>query len=212
MAEIVADWDVRIPPSFAMVVFPRMQPREFSICSFLEGVASICVGVIRYKTILTVPRTGVCTQYLSKLIAGDAVRVKIKAGTFQVPQDSTPLILIGPGLGIAPLRSIWQQELGKRPMYIFAGCRYRDGDSLYVEEILALPNSCKHWLACSRDGPQKVYVQDLMMQQSNLLADLIFDQNATVILCGNAKRMPDDVQATLIKILATRKDNASEYF
>ncbi|KAI3652606.1 hypothetical protein MP228_002031 [Amoeboaphelidium protococcarum] len=211
--EIIVDFEVQIPPSFVFEIFPQMVKREFSICSYPQSSSdhnyvSICVGVIDYKTVLKSRRLGIGSNYLAQLQRGDNMQVELKKGSLRIDwSDSSPLILIGPGLGIAPLRSIWQQNIAlgnKRDIYLFTGCRVKGSDDIYQDELQKLQDqgAIRFMRAYSRQiQGAKFYVQDLMRQQSQLIQKLVVEDGASVILCGNAKRMPSDVENALSDIL-----------
>jgi sulfite reductase alpha subunit-like flavoprotein len=77
-----------------------------------EGKIELGVGIIRYKTKMSTPRVGVCTKWLATMEKGYPVFSSISRGSMRLPSDpSTPLILIGPGLGAVPMRSFLQERI-----------------------------------------------------------------------------------------------------
>jgi sulfite reductase alpha subunit-like flavoprotein len=140
---------------------------------------------------------------------------------FHLPADSSvPLVLIGPGTGIAPflgfldhrraLKASADAESTTGSVEVFFGCRYADHDYLYSKELRALKEdgTIDHLHAAfSRDGANKEYVQDLMIgnaETSNRLVDTLLNQNGRVYVCGDGNHMGRDVQATIAKLLGPR--------
>eukprot|EP00953_Heterococcus_sp_UTEX-ZZ885_P023296 12810-Heterococcus_DN1.PRE.1 len=149
----------------------------------------------------------------------------IRKGTFALPADSsTPVIMVGPGTGLAPMRSIIQQRCVQRqrqqqPAHqqqqqqqpcdtLFFGCRYAAKDYLYSEELQQLVQEQQLALhtAFSRDAPAanggKVYVQQRIREAGAQLYELIVAQRAHIYVSGSAKQMPEDVRAAFASVLA----------
>jgi cytochrome P450/NADPH-cytochrome P450 reductase len=190
-------------------------PRYYSISSSPQGDASRCsvtVAVVEgaansgrglYK--------GVCSNYLSGRRAGDTVHAIVretKAG-FRLPDDPlVPLIMIGPGTGLAPFRGFLQERAALKakgatlgPAMLFFGCRHPDRDYLYASELkaFAADGLCELHVAFSRgDGP-KTYVQHLIAAQKDRVWDLI-GQGAITYVCGDGGKMEPDVKAALMTI------------
>ena len=237
LEEVLIDFEVmRMPIEYILDVFPLMREREFSICTALplaqsqllldstdhhHGIDSstaasgvvevgICMGVISYWTRMKTERRGVGTHFLRSLLPNDRVAIRLKRGTFRLPSSpSVPVIFIGPGLGIAPLRSMLLERVhnqGANENYVFFGCRFPDKDALYVPEfkVLSEQGRLKYWVAYSRQNPNnKYYVQDSLWDQRDLVFKLVHERAAYIYLSGNSKRMPEDVMAVLTKIIKT---------
>lgn len=117
-------------------LFDPIKPRSFSIASCKEsGSLDILVAIVEYQTILKTPRKGLCSNWLKGLVKGDQIRTVVKKGTLKLPNDSnTPLIMVGPGTGLAPFRSILQYKQIKNEytavdrIVLFFGCRNEAGD------------------------------------------------------------------------------------
>lgn len=114
-------------------LFQSIRPRSFSIASCRESnQLDILVAVVNYRTILHCPRKGLCSNWLKTLKTGDQVYGTLKKGTFKVPSDSQPVIMVGPGTGLAPFRSILQHKQitwNQKEFYtLFFGCRNKDKD------------------------------------------------------------------------------------
>ncbi|KAF9974477.1 NADPH-dependent diflavin oxidoreductase 1 [Actinomortierella ambigua] len=197
----------------------------------LEWKVELCVAIVHYKTKLWKWRTGICTKWLKSLTPAtptengveqnghgdtDAVQqrqpsqisIKIQRGTLKLPKDpSVPLICIGPGTGVAPMRSFLYHRIyaqGARDNVLFFGCRYRSRDYHYRHEWEQLEREgyLKTFAACSRDQDDKIYVQHLIEQQSALLWHLIHERQGVILLSGSSNRMPTDVTRALERVVA----------
>ena len=192
-----------------------LAPRYYSISSSPSvdaGRCSITVGVVEgaaasgrgtYK--------GVCSNYLADRRTGDAIYATVretKAG-FRLPEDSSvPIIMIGPGTGLAPFRGFLQERAARKakgaslgPAMLFFGCRHPDQDFLYADELKAMAASgiTELFTAFSRaDGP-KTYVQHVLAAQKDKVWPLIA-QGAIIYVCGDGGRMEPDVKAALVAI------------
>ena len=120
-----------IPLEYLFDLFPLIKPRSFSISNSLKVVPNkiqLLVAVVKYKSKLVEPRLGLCSNFLANCSPGHKIPIWIKSGTMKIPQDpKIPLIMVGPGTGVAPFRSMIQDELGSgvpRPMVLIFGCRY----------------------------------------------------------------------------------------
>ncbi|KAE9335352.1 NADPH--cytochrome P450 reductase 1 [Phytophthora rubi] len=179
---------------------------------------------------------GVCSNYLGRLQPLDAhmddkkkrdsrpgeqgskkprewpnARIFMRASTFRLPKNPlTPIILIGPGTGIAPMRAFLHErakqrddgiEVGKSIMYF--GCRRRDEDFIYKDELDRFQESgvlSELHLAFSREQDKKVYVQHLLVQNGQATWELIRDHDAYIYVCG-ATSMGNDVNKVLHEII-----------
>jgi cytochrome P450/NADPH-cytochrome P450 reductase len=192
-----------------------LAPRYYSISSSPSGDASRCsvtVGVVEapassgrgiYK--------GICSNYLAGRRAGDTIHATVretKAG-FRLPDDpKVPVIMIGPGTGLAPFRGFLQERASRKaggaalgPAMLFFGCRHPEQDFLYADELkgFAADGVTELHTAFSRaDGP-KTYVQHLVAAQKDKVWSLI-EQGAIVYVCGDGGKMEPDVKAALMAI------------
>jgi sulfite reductase (NADPH) flavoprotein alpha-component len=188
-----------------------LQPRLYSISSSFNatpGRVSLTVDTVRYR-IGSRKRLGVASTFFADRIApGGSFNVYVqKAHGFALPADpGTPVIMIGPGTGIAPFRAFLQdrEATGARGRnWLFFGHQRQAEDFFYREELAAWQKSGhlkRLSLAWSRDG-QKTYVQDRMREVG---ADLWrwLAEGAHVYVCGDAKRMAKDVETALVDIAA----------
>ncbi|MBB2204701.1 bifunctional nitrate reductase/sulfite reductase flavoprotein subunit alpha [Gluconacetobacter takamatsuzukensis] len=190
-----------IPP-----MFRRMQPRLYSIASSssLSGrVVELTMGVSRD------PWPGLCSTWLAALAQDEQVPVFIQPTShFRLPDnDDAPIVMIGPGTGIAPFRAFLQERTARKATgrtWLFFGERYAEQGFYYRHEL-------ESWhadgvltrldTAFSRDQPTRIYVQDRMEQAGAELWDWL-QAGAFVYVCGDAARMARDVDAALHRIVA----------
>jgi sulfite reductase (NADPH) flavoprotein alpha-component len=189
-----------------------LQPRLYSISSSPKheaGRLSLTVDAVRY-VVGKRRRLGVASTFVAERIGeGSPVRVFVqKAQHFALPADSSkPVIMIGPGTGIAPFRAFLQerQAIGATGRnWLFFGHQRQDYDFFYRDELHALRKQgvlTRLSLAWSRDGPEKYYVQDRMREVGAELWRWLAE-GAHLYVCGDAKRMAKDVEAALVDIVA----------
>ncbi|ORX94684.1 NADPH-dependent cytochrome P450 oxidoreductase [Basidiobolus meristosporus CBS 931.73] len=150
----------------------------------------------------------------------------VRKSNFRLPTDSRkPVIMIGPGTGVAPFRGfvqerVYQAEQGKDvgPTMLFFGCRRRDEDFLYADEWDAmfqkLPNS-EMITAFSREQEHKIYVQHRLKERQSQVWNLIHNEGGYVYVCGDAKRMAKDVHKVIVDMAvesgAFGEEEANEY-
>jgi len=199
------------PEAFVEALEP-LQPRLYSISSShnaTPGKLSLTVDCVRY-VIGKRKRLGLASTFLAERInPGDEVRVYVqKAHAFALPKDSrTPIIMIGPGTGVAPFRAFLLDRkatgaTGKN--WLFFGHQRSDCDFFYRDELNAMKTSgllTRLSLAWSRDGEKKFYVQDRMREVGRELWSWLAE-GANVYICGDAKRMAKDVERALVDIVA----------
>jgi sulfite reductase (NADPH) flavoprotein alpha-component len=199
------------PEAFVEALEP-LQPRLYSISSShnaTPGKLSLTVDCVRY-VIGKRKRLGLASTFLAERInPGDEVKVYVqKAHGFALPQDSkVPIIMIGPGTGVAPFRAFLLDRKatgapGKN--WLFFGHQRSDCDFFYSDELNALKTSgllTRLSLAWSRDGDKKFYVQDRMREVGRELWNWLAE-GANVYVCGDAKRMAKDVERALVDIVA----------
>lgn len=192
----------------------RLMPRLYSISSSPARhprEIHLTVAVVRYETNGR-KREGVCSTYLAdraRLNEPD-LPVFVANSHFGLPEDdNTPVIMVGPGTGVAPFRSfVMDREArgAKGPNWLFFGDQRRASDYLYQEEWEAWQKSgvlTRLDLAFSRDQAQKVYVQDRMRESAAELWKWL-QQGAYFYVCGDAKRMAKDVDLALHEIVAAQ--------
>jgi cytochrome P450/NADPH-cytochrome P450 reductase len=196
-----------------------LAPRYYSISSSPSGDGGRCsvtVAVVQgpagsgrgvYK--------GICSNYLAGRHAGETVYATVretKAG-FRLPDDaSVPIIMVGPGTGLAPFRGFLQERAARKakgatlgPAMLFFGCRHPEQDYLYADELkaFAAEGITELHTAFSRAGTPKTYVQHLIAAQQERVWSLI-EQGAIIYVCGDGGKMEPDVKATLVAIYRER--------
>ncbi|KAF9216713.1 NADPH-dependent diflavin oxidoreductase 1 [Podila verticillata] len=204
----------------------------------LQWKVDLCVAIVHYKTKLWKWRTGICTKWLQSLHAasdpavpiegGDAesgseaskepsqFMVRVQRGTLKLPKDpSTPLICIGPGTGVAPMRSFLHHRIyaqGATKNVLFFGCRKRAMDYHYREEWeqLEREGTLRVFAACSRDQDEKVYVQHLIEAQGELVWKYLHEEKGLILLSGSSNRMPADVTRALQRVIAAHGNMSIE--
>nr|WP_242670352.1 bifunctional nitrate reductase/sulfite reductase flavoprotein subunit alpha [Mycobacterium decipiens] len=194
-----------------LTVLKPLQPRLYSISSSPKehpGEVHLTVSPVRYN-FRGVPRRGVCSTYLADRSPNDQVAIYIRTSSnFRPPSDpDTPMIMIGPGTGIAPFRGFLHERraLGHTgPNWLFFGERHAATDFYYRDEIEAMHADgflTELDLAFSRDQRHKVYVQHLMRKRGAQLWRWLQD-GAQLYVCGNADPMAKDVDRALCEIVA----------
>jgi sulfite reductase (NADPH) flavoprotein alpha-component len=190
-----------------------LQPRLYSISSALSadpGKVSLTVAAVRYR-IADRTRLGLASTYLADRVGpGDRLKVYVqKAHGFALPKDgATPIVMVGPGTGIAPFRSFLRERRATSAAggaWLFYGHQHEATDYYYreeLEELQAAGALTRLSLAWSRDGAQKVYVQDRMREAGAELWDWL-QKGAHFYVCGDAKRMAADVEKALVEVCAT---------
>lgn len=206
-------------------VLRRLQPRLYSIASgpsFAEGEAHLTVSAVRYDTNGRKKRGAASTWLADGLKAGQTARVFVERNEyFKLPQNpDTPILMIGPGTGVAPFRAFVQEReaSGARgKSWLFFGNPHFETDFLYQTEWQqALKKGALSRLdvAFSRDQAEKVYVQHRLLQQGREVYDWL-ENGAHVYVCGDKSRMAGDVQEAFRQIVAEHggrpAEQAAEY-
>ena len=184
----------------------KLQPRLYSIASSPKahpGEVHLCVGIVRYDTFGR-KRGGICSTFLADRATGLKPGVFVHSNkAFRLPENGdTPVIMVGPGTGIAPFRAFLEERKltgAKGGNWLFFGNPYQATDFLYADELAAFQEEGtlqRLDLAWSRDQKEKIYVQNLMVQQGAELWKW-FQDGAAFYVCGDASRMAKDVDAAL---------------
>ncbi|KAL6718659.1 NAPDH-dependent diflavin reductase [Lecanora helva] len=242
--EVLQEFDsVKVPWQFAAYVFPPLRGRQFSIASGGSLKKSpngttrfeLLVAIVKYKTVIKKIREGVCTRYLANLPEGLHLNVTLQKGGLAVSKDEArrPVIMIGPGTGVAPMRSlIWERKLWLQDFNmltpavsfettndasLFFGCRNEAADYFFRDEWQDLQGQMPLTVhpAFSRDQRHKVYVQDLIRKQSDSVYKMLYEANGLIYVCGSSGKMPQAVRAALVKVFEESgqmsHDVANEY-
>jgi sulfite reductase (NADPH) flavoprotein alpha-component len=185
-----------------------LQPRLYSISSSPKahpGEVHLTVGIVRYE-IDGRPCKGVCSTFLADRTSTVPVFIHKSPG-FRLPADvSKPVIMIGPGTGIAPFRAFLEERRATAPEsrnWLFFGDQRVATDFLYREELeeMLKDGVLTHLdTAFSRDQESKIYVQDRMLERAARIWAWL-EEGAHIYVCGDAKRMAKDVDDALLRII-----------
>ena len=206
----------QLPFNRYLEMLPPLRPRYYSISSSPlrhERRCSITVAIVEGEA-----RSGrgtfhgVCSGYLLLQKEGEPVHAFVKdtRSAFRLPDNaSTPIIMIGPGTGLAPFRGFLQERAALRergqavgPALLFFGCRHPRQDFIYEDELRAFADQgVVRLFACFSRAPdaQKTYVQDQLREQRALVWKQL-QQGGTVYVCGDATRMAPDVRRAFAAI------------
>jgi sulfite reductase (NADPH) flavoprotein alpha-component len=199
------------PEAFVECLEP-LQPRLYSIASsplVTPDQIHLTVDGVRYE-VAGRKRLGVASTFLAdRLEPGAQVKAYVqKAHAFALPTDgATPIVMVGPGTGVAPFRSfLWHRKAtgAKGRAWLFFGHQHEATDFFYRDEFeafLADGTLTRLSTAWSRDGAAKVYVQDRMREAGPELWAWLRD-GAHFYVCGDAQRMARDVDTALVEISA----------
>ena len=223
-AEVLTEFPSARPPlAYYLDLIPPLRERYFSISSsplLHPNAVHLTVAVVKYQTRLQVPRFGVCSNYLAGLTSGSLVSVWLRQGCLRLPSSpSAPIVMVGPGTGVAPFRAFVQTREAQRQngsaaavspdvgaSCLFFGCRRPDHDYLYSDEWSAHVTSgalTHHHVAFSRQPQQpKVYVQHRMREEaiSSELWALLAEPSCHVYVAGAANQMPKAVRKALKEV------------
>ncbi|MCI2925865.1 assimilatory sulfite reductase (NADPH) flavoprotein subunit [Staphylococcus hominis] len=209
-----------LEPEDLYQILRKLPPREYSISSSYQSLPDevhITVGAVRYNTHGR-DRSGVCSvQFAERIQPGDTVPIYLKRNpNFKFPKDGdTPVIMIGPGTGIAPFRAHMQEreEYGyKGNTWLFFGDQHFTTDFLYQTEW-------QEWLkdgvlekmnvAFSRDTDQKVYVQHRIAEHSKEFNEWL-EKGASIYICGDEKNMAKDIHQAIRNVLVKEQNLTEE--
>ncbi len=209
--DVLAAHPVRASIDDWLAVLKPLQPRLYSISSSPKenpNEVQVTVSAVRYN-VHGVARRGVCSTYLADHASNHDVGIFVqRSAHFKPPEDpTTPMIMVGPGTGIAPFRAFLHERraLGHTgPNWLFFGEQHEDTDFYYRDELTAMlgDGSLNRLdVAFSRDQKDKVYVQDRMREHGAELWNWIH-RGAHFYVCGDASRMAKDVDAALKGVVA----------
>ena len=163
-------------------ICPRVQPRYYSISSSSAQTPHhihVTAAVVHEKKPSGKIHKGVCTNWLSTRELGARAAIHVRTSHFKLPSDpSVPIVMVGPGTGIAPFRGFLQERaklnasgVSLGPALLFFGCRHPEMDYIYQEELEGYVNdgtlTALH-VAFSRETDKKVYVQQKLLENSTL--------------------------------------------
>ncbi len=207
----------KLPFAVYLDMLPALQPRYYSISSspLVSGeVATVTDGVLRAPARGRAGEfSGVCSTYLADMAPGSTVFVFRREPTipFRPPADpAIPMIMIGAGTGLAPFRGFLQERAAQKergdavaPSLLFFGCRTREHDQLYADELRSFEQSAdvRVYTAFSREPVEgRKYAQHEMLAHADEIWDLV-QRKATIFVCGNAHTLAPGVRAALLEIV-----------
>lgn len=213
LADILQEFPIRAGVDEFLPLLKRMQPRLYSIASSSKAQPTridLTVSAVRYSRFRDSKkiRKGVASTFLADRAEGVDVPIFVQPSKhFHVPENGdTPLIMVGPGTGVAPFRGFLQErqargDAGKN--WLFFGEQHAASDFYYQDEIQQFQKDGvlnELSLAFSRDQTQKIYVQDRMLERGAELWEWL-EQGAYFCVCGDASRMAKDVDQALRDII-----------
>lgn len=214
------------PLDFFLELLPRLQPRYYSISSSpnaTPGVVHVTAALVQFNTPVQRAHNGVATSWFAapeQIPSGNGalpkVPIFIRKSTFHLPKLNVPIIMVGPGTGLAPFRGFLHERAfqakkaaAEPTNVLFFGCRHPDHDYIYSDELSSFASQqlCELHVAFSRQSAQKIYVQHKMAEPA--IADRIYqllEEGAYIYVCGDAKAMAKDVNHALRDIIASKRN------
>jgi cytochrome P450/NADPH-cytochrome P450 reductase len=221
-----------IPFERFLALLPPLKARYYSISSsplHNEGEASITVSVVRGEALSgNGEYKGIASNYLAERSLGDKVACFINTpqSNFQLPKETgKPIIMIGPGTGIAPFRGFIQtrralKEKGETlgTAHLYFGCRNPEHDFLYQEELVQAEQEglvTLHTAYSRCPGQEKTYVQNRLAENAHDILPLLKEEGGHLYICGDGSKMAPDVERTIIDsymhIYQTQREEATEW-
>ncbi len=206
-------------PQHFLACLEPLQPRLYSIASSQKAVGNsvhLTVGVVRYES-RGRQCAGVCSNFFADRAAHEGLQVFVQPNRgFRLPKDpSTPIIMVGPGTGLAPFRSFLQERAAtgaEGDAWLFFGDRSSKHDFIYRDELenfLRSRTLTRLDTAWSRDQEQKIYVQDRIQENGAELFNWL-EKGAVLYVCGDASRMARDVDAALRAVIRDHSGQSEE--
>ncbi|SMY37904.1 Sulfite reductase [NADPH] flavoprotein alpha-component [Photobacterium malacitanum] len=218
--DVLAEKKTSLTAAQLLGLLRRLTPRLYSIASSQQEVGEevhLTVGVVEFEKANEQRQGGASSFLAQRLEQGDAVKVFVEANNnFKLPvDDNTPVIMIGPGTGIAPFRAFVQERENREASgknWLFFGDRTFTEDFLYQVEWQKYLKSgvvTQMDVAFSRDQAEKVYVQQRILEQSVQVWQWL-QQGAHVYVCGDATHMAKDVHQALLTVIEQQGNKTRE--
>lgn len=202
--EVVTEFDaLKIPLKYVLDVFPIMRPRLFSISQKAHTMpVQLCVAIVKYQTIIKRIREGVLTRWLGGLNVGQKI-VFTKHSTPIPDLDDHDVIMVAPGTGVAPMRSLILSRQSDKETALFFGNRFKDKDFLFQEDLEKARDDKKLQLftSFSRDAGSGGYVQQEMYRQKELISRVLYKKQGVLYVCGSSGKMPREVRITVVSCI-----------
>jgi sulfite reductase (NADPH) flavoprotein alpha-component len=214
---LVAYPSVRFAPTDFVSLLKKLQPRLYSISSSLKvhpNQVHLTVGIVQYES-LGRKRKGVCSTFLAERTGTVPVFVHTNKAFRPPPNGDTPMIMVGPGTGIAPFRSFLHDRRAsgtKGRNWLFFGEQRGECDFLYRDELEQMRRDgslARLDTAFSRDQTEKIYVQHRLREQGAEVFRWL-EEGAHFYVCGDASRMAKDVDSALQEIVQSASGCSSE--
>ncbi|GAA6017924.1 hypothetical protein JCM8202_006200 [Rhodotorula sphaerocarpa] len=197
----------QIPPEYVFDLLPLIRPRGFSISSSPashKGKVDLLVAIVTYKTNLSVPRKGLTTSWLASLEPGARLPVRFDtSGLLRLPPKPVPIIMVGPGTGVAPFRALMEERVrsGATENLLFFGCRSVEADYYFRSfwEDLVQQGKLTLSVAPSRDQDEKIYVQHRIPEYARQVWDYV-SRGGIIYVCGSSTQMPKAVKKALLAV------------
>lgn len=211
LADLLQEFPVSVSAQELVQLLKRLQPRLYSIASspkIFSDQVHLCVSAVRYAQ-GSRNRKGVCSTFLADRASAVVSPIFVQPTKhFKLPSDGDlPVIMIGPGTGVAPFRGFLQERAARGdagPNWLFFGEQHAASDFYFKEELQRHVEQGvlqRLSLAFSRDQAAKIYVQDRIRQEGAEVWRWL-NEGAHLYICGDATRMAKDVDQALAEVIA----------
>ncbi|MGB0496576.1 MAG: diflavin oxidoreductase, partial [Kangiellaceae bacterium] len=219
-ADLLKLSEVKLDAQTLVNLLPKIKPRLYSISSSeLANPEEVHITVALHESEnANGVRRGAASEYLLQTLReDDSVLIYVEENSrFKLPVEDRPIILVGPGTGVAPFRSFLQErdeQLNKSDSWLFFGNPNFNTDFLYQTEWLQLLKNNKLTkldVAFSRDQKEKIYVQDKLLQNAEEIWKWLDLNGACFYVCGDLKHMAKDVEKALLNIIRKQGNKTIE--